>query len=68
MPALAQRAGTKNQLINYDFGQETHKELTPGVHIHMSYSMEGRLPSKVVSSSELPLNCPQATPEVNQAI
>ena len=25
MPALAQRAGTKNQLINYDFGQKHAK-------------------------------------------
>ena len=35
MPALAQRAGTKNQLINYDFGQKMRKEPAPGVRIHM---------------------------------
>ena len=26
MPALAQRAGTKNKLINYHFGQKTREE------------------------------------------
>ena len=35
MPALAQRAGTENQLINYDFGQKTREKPAPGVRIHM---------------------------------
>ena len=35
MPALAQRANSKNQLINYDFGQKTREEPAPGVRIHM---------------------------------
>ena len=35
MPALAQRAGSKNQLIYYDFGQKTREELAPGVRIYM---------------------------------
>ena len=36
MPALAQRAGTENQSINYDFGQKTREEPAPGVRIHIS--------------------------------
>ena len=35
MPALAQRAGTKNLLINYDFGKKTREEPAPCVRIHM---------------------------------
>ena len=35
MPALAQRAGTKNQLIDYDFGQQLWEEPAPGIRIHM---------------------------------
>ena len=31
MPALAQTAGTEKWLINYDFGQKTREEPTPGV-------------------------------------
>ena len=31
MPALAQRAGSKNYLINYDFGQKTREGPAPGV-------------------------------------
>ena len=36
MPALAQKAGTENQLIDYDFGRKTRKEPAPGVRIHLS--------------------------------
>ena len=36
MPSLAQRAGTKNQLFNYNFGQKTCEEPAPGVLIHIS--------------------------------
>ena len=35
MPALAHRAGRKF-IINYNFCQKTHKELAPGIRIHMS--------------------------------
>ena len=35
MPALAQRGGAKNKLINYDFGKKKrHEEPAAGVHIH----------------------------------
>ena len=36
MPALALRAGSKNQLINYDFGQKTREGPAPGVRIQQS--------------------------------
>ena len=35
MPALAKRAGTKKQLINYDFGRKTYEEPAPAVRIHI---------------------------------
>ena len=35
MPTLPQIAGTKNQLIHYDFGQKTCEEPVFGVRIHM---------------------------------
>ena len=40
MPALAQMAGTKNQLINYDFGQKMREELAPGLRIYISQNLD----------------------------
>ena len=50
MSALAQRAGTKNQLINYDFGQKTREEPAPGVHIHFK---SGQVKSGQVKSGQV---------------
>ena len=37
MPALAQRACTKNKLVTIFLNQKMHEELVPGVHIHISF-------------------------------
>ena len=37
MPALAQRADTKNQFVNYDFDQKTREDPSPGVHIQLYF-------------------------------
>ena len=34
MPALAQRAGTRNGLTNYNFGQKMCKDMAPGIRVH----------------------------------
>ena len=39
MPALAQRAGTKNYSINYNFGQKRHEGPAPGVRIHICFGL-----------------------------
>ena len=49
MPALAQRAGTENQLIKYDFGQ-TREEPAPGVCIQMS---PGQISPRQMSPSQI---------------
>ena len=36
MPALAQRACTKNKLVTIFLNQKMHEELVPGVRIHIS--------------------------------
>ena len=57
MPALAQRACTKNQLIDYDFGQKTHEEPAPGIHIHnmliLERSSKGQVGTGLVMSGQV---------------